>query len=176
MSVNSNANPSYKSLTTTNRISIDLDKTPILTLYMPQASGKWSLKIRNTQNEEVTLRTDASGTGTFEYDLRELTTWKGNQRISFNLWAIGLNSYFVLGDMRFIGINGEEACEEAVSYSTEWLPNELPLKPLIPMEPLSPEPTSSTIRIPSPDKLNLIRQTTIVLLYLQVITQVKIYQ
>ena len=128
MSVNSNANPSYKSLTTTNRISIDLDKTPILTLYMPQASGKWSLKIRNTQNEEVTLRTDASGTGTFEYDLRELTTWKGNQRISFNLWAIGLNSYFVLGDMRFIGINGEEACEEAVSYSTEWLPNELPFK------------------------------------------------
>ena len=128
MSVNSNANPSYKSLTTTNRISIDLDKTPILTLYMPQASGKWSLKIRNTQNEEVTLRTDASGTGTFEYNLRELTTWKGNQRISFNLWAIGLNSYFVLGDMRFIGINGEEACEEAVSYSTEWLPNELPFK------------------------------------------------
>ena len=34
MSVNSNANPSYKSLTTTNRISIDLDKTPILTLYL----------------------------------------------------------------------------------------------------------------------------------------------
>ena len=30
--------------------------------------------------------------------------------------------------MRFIGINGEEACEEAVSYSTEWLPNELPFK------------------------------------------------
>lgn len=128
MSVNSNANPSYKSLTTTSRISIDLNKTPILTLYIPQASGKWSLKIKNTQNEEISLRTDASGTGTFEYDLRELTSWKGNQRISFTLWAIGIESYFVLNEMRFIGINGEETCEEAVSYSTEWLPNELPFK------------------------------------------------
>ena len=127
-SVNSDAKPEYKLLRPAEKISVDLEKTPVLNIYISEASKQWSLKVSNSNNEEVTLHVDATGDGVFEYDLKKLTGWSGKQEIGLDIWCIGKNSNIKINSIRFLGAATSLPGAEASDYTTEWLPNELPFK------------------------------------------------
>ena len=68
--------------------SIDLTKTPIVSVKVTSGTGKWALKV-NDGSGDVTLQPDVTATGTFSYDLRSLTTWTGTKSFTLKLYQNG---------------------------------------------------------------------------------------
>lgn len=120
------SSPNYKHMRPASNFMVDFDKTQYLIISIPESVGMWSLKLKNSKNQEVVLRGDAAGSGVFEFNLKEKTGWTGTQSVSFDLWVIGHGSYVVISDVKVIAVTGTPACKEATSYSTAWQPNELP--------------------------------------------------
>ena len=126
-SVNDGASPVFKFLRPAARVSIDFSKLQILTINVPEAEGNWVLKINNTSGEEFILKPQGPDFGQFEFDLNAKTGWSGTQSVSFNFWAVGIESYFVLDDIQVLSPESAETpCKNAVDYSTAWQANELP--------------------------------------------------
>ncbi len=128
-SVDSEASPIYKFLRPSSRITIDFDKLQILTINIPEAEGSWALKINNINGEEFILKPDGPDSGQFEFDIKAITGWSGTQYVYFDLWAIGLESYFILSDIKVLSPESSETpCMVATDYSTAWQANELPFQ------------------------------------------------
>lgn len=126
-SVNSGASPIFKFLRPSSRISIDFNKPQILTVNVPEAGGGWVLKINNSYGEEFILKSQGPDFGQFEFDIKAITGWTGPQQVFFDLWAVGIGSYFILSDIKVLSPQSQEMpCMEATDYSTAWQANELP--------------------------------------------------
>ncbi len=128
-SVNSGANPIYKFLRQSSRISIDFNKLQILTINVPEAGGNWVLKINNSYGEEFIIKPQGSDHGQFEFDIKTITGWSGSQQVYFDFWAVGIGSYFILSDIKVLSPESSEMpCTHAADYSTAWQANELPFQ------------------------------------------------
>lgn len=82
---------------TSDRITVDLSKTPMLTIEVAPASagansGNWALKIEPPKGGDRMIQPDTSDTGTFTYDLSKLdktSDLKGEQTFSVYLFVSG---------------------------------------------------------------------------------------
>jgi len=116
------------SFRTASSITVDVDKTPLLVLNIPEASGMWSMKV-NDGSGDIALQQDNRNFGSFEYDLRALTGWSGVKTFNIVFYAIPYNvhpAYVTVGDIRIVGSGGTPFIVKASSYTTEWTPHDLP--------------------------------------------------
>lgn len=122
-------NPAWKYMSNQTPISVDLDKSPVLTISIAEFSGSnWSLKMKNGQGTEVVLRHDSQGIGIFEYPLKEISGWTGTQQITFFLYCIDGNTSIIINDWNIIQLGDDFSVKEASAYTTAWMPNELPFE------------------------------------------------
>ncbi len=128
-SVNSGASPIFKFLRPSSRITINFNKSQILSVNVPEAEGQWVIKINNSNGKEFILKPQNPDVGQFEFDLKAITGWTGYQQVYFDFWAVGIGSYFILNDIKVLSPQSSEIpCTEATDYSTAWQANELPFQ------------------------------------------------
>jgi len=71
-------------------LTVNLTDSPLLQITVPQvvAGSQWALKV-NKGSGDINVQTDTSQTGTFTYNLKEITGWSGKQTFNILLYIIG---------------------------------------------------------------------------------------
>lgn len=110
-------------------VTVNLDKDPIIAVHVPKTSGKWAMKVRDSDpkfNWDDTLQNDTSQTGTFTYDLKAITGWSGTKTFQIKIWAIGGKGSTTTYDRMSIFRSGADGWgRRASTYSTDWKPQSL---------------------------------------------------
>lgn len=82
------AGASYGGLTRT--VTVNLDKTPFLTVQTAGGTGGWALKVNDgTARTDTPLVQDTMQRGTFAADVRTATGWRGTKTFKVVLFATG---------------------------------------------------------------------------------------
>lgn len=111
--------------------TVDVSADPLLSITVPETSGKWSLKVNDTSDagKDIELQHDSSATGTFTYNLKDATGWSGSKTFRVVLYQIGANTYSVFDQFRIhAGAAGPQWLSTATSRVNTWRPESLEVK------------------------------------------------
>ena len=77
----------------------NVSNNPMLNIKVTQvgSGSQWALKVNNGSGD-IVIQNNSSSTGTFTYDLANLTGWSGNQTFNVELFPIGGNGAYCLVD------------------------------------------------------------------------------
>lgn len=101
MTVNATANPAWQYMQT--YVQANIDPTAVFKITIPQATGGWSIKLKPRDGSAVkVLRGDTTGTGSFEYNIQQLTGWSGLKAFDIQFFSIGQSSVIVVSDLRVV--------------------------------------------------------------------------
>jgi hypothetical protein len=97
------ATPPFGSMETV--VEVDLDRTPYLLIRVPQVGGGWALKVNpGSDPTDTIVQADTNQAGSFVYDLRRLTGWKGKRAFKVIVFALGAKgNTTTISDLRFAG-------------------------------------------------------------------------
>lgn len=68
--------------------NVNLTKTAMLSVKVPASTGKWAIKV-NDGSGDTTLQGDVAATGTFSYNIANLTGWSGTKTFTVKVFQIG---------------------------------------------------------------------------------------
>jgi hypothetical protein len=104
--------------------TVDLDKTPLLSVRTAATSDKWALKIATGDDEDdIEVQADTDETGVRTYDIADALGAGGKQTITIKLFHAGAEGHTVFDGLAFHP--GGEWLEEATTYQNEWRPEAL---------------------------------------------------
>ncbi|MGO2598958.1 LPXTG cell wall anchor domain-containing protein [Microbacterium gubbeenense] len=104
-------------------VTVDVDKTPFLSVRVPETSDEWTVKVRTADGSDIGLQDDTSRTGLTTIDLAEVTGWSGEQTFYVKLFHIGAGGHTAFEALAFHA--GGDWLEEAVSFDNRWSPEAL---------------------------------------------------
>lgn len=94
---------------------VHLDQSPFIYVDIRSVSGQWSLEVdKGDGSPSVLLQPNHSQTGSFAYNLKELTGWTGSRAISVRFYAVGEGSEVDIHKIHF------GAYEEVFDNSRMW--------------------------------------------------------
>jgi uncharacterized protein YjdB len=108
--------------------TVDLDATPLLSVTVPETTGKWALKVNDTgdANNDRELKRDTADTGTFTFNLKDATNWSGSKTFRVVLYQIGEGTYSVFDQFRIhSGQTASPWLSQAVGRTNTWRPQSL---------------------------------------------------
>lgn len=101
MTVNATASPVWQYMQT--YVQANIDPSAVFKVTIPQATGWWSIKLKPRDGSAVkVLRGDTTGTGSFEYNIQQLTGWSGMKEFDMQFFSIGQSSSLVVSDLRMV--------------------------------------------------------------------------
>ncbi len=108
----------------TCEVEVDLDKSPRLSVQVPQVDGTWCIKVNSGKEPSDTVVMEGAGPGGFAVDIPEMTGWHGTKTFKLRLFACGKpGSSVTYSDVRFVE---NRLCEGAItSTSTTWYPHQV---------------------------------------------------
>ncbi len=72
------------------KVTVNLDKSPLLSVRVVAGSGQWALKVNRTLGgNDITLQPDSTESGVLSYDLAGVTGWTGSTDFYIKLFQIG---------------------------------------------------------------------------------------
>jgi hypothetical protein len=106
-------------------VTVDLDRTPYLLVRVPQADGGWALKVNpGDAPVDTYVQQDTRQTGSFSYDLRRITGWRGRRTFKVILFALGdRRNMTTVSDVRFAGTIG--SLPALAAKETTWYPHQV---------------------------------------------------
>ena len=123
------ADPVWQYMSPLGNVEVDMDRHPTLVVAISASSGdNWALKVRNESGDVRTLRSDAPGTGRYEFRLSDHCPWVGRQRVTFELYSVGRGSWIEVGRFELVTAEGDPIFVAARSYTTAWTPHALPFR------------------------------------------------
>lgn len=103
--------------------TVDLDRTPQLSVRAAETSGQWALKLSSGSGDDISVQPDTSQTGLVTYDIAAATGWSGERTFTVKLFHIGKDGYSTFNDLGFHP--GSAWLASAESYTNEWRPEAL---------------------------------------------------
>lgn len=105
------------------RIELDLDEKPVLTITVDISEGNWALKLCEDGKVDEYISADSSKTGTYTFDLAASLKRGGKFKGVIKLFSIGYDKELVVSrlDIRTVTSSRTEASE----YTTAWEPSAL---------------------------------------------------
>lgn len=101
LAVASNASPTWKYMRT--RLQTNIDENAVLKVNISGVTGMWSIKLRSYDGlEEKVLKPDNAASGSFEFNLQQLTGWSGFKDFYIQCFSIGAPSSVVVSDLRVV--------------------------------------------------------------------------
>jgi hypothetical protein len=110
------------------QVTADVDATPLLSVTVPETTGKWALKVNDTgdASNDRELKRDTADTGTFTFNLKDATNWAGSKTFRVVLYQIGEGTYSVFDQFRIhSGTSAPPWLSQAVSRTNTWRPQSL---------------------------------------------------
>ncbi|MBQ7337463.1 MAG: hypothetical protein IJW40_03305 [Clostridia bacterium] len=105
------------------RIELDLDQNPVLTITVDSCEGQWALKLCEDGKVDESIVADTSKTGTYTYNLAAALGRGGTFKGVIKIFSIGYDKELVISRMDIRTVTAIRA--EATEYTTAWLPSAL---------------------------------------------------
>jgi hypothetical protein len=126
-------------------MTVDLDRTPFLSVNVPRSDGGWALKV-NPGNSAVDtyVQTDTTRTGSFLYDLRKSTKWSSTRTFRLLLFALGQrgdSTHFT--NLCFLGAAGSQPALRV--RESEWYPHQITATMTADAEPHEQRPAADSV-------------------------------
>ncbi|MHA4816127.1 hypothetical protein ACXZ65_17420 [Streptomyces aculeolatus] len=105
-------------------ITVDLDKTPLITLTVAESDGQWALKVNDgSSGTDVELQQDTDATGSFTYGIASASGWRGSKTFQLKLFTVGSGKTATFD--RVAVHSGTPWAQSATSFTTTWRPEAL---------------------------------------------------
>ncbi|MBO5274573.1 MAG: hypothetical protein J6I45_08180 [Clostridia bacterium] len=105
------------------KIDIDLDLTPMLTVTIDSCGGTWALKLCENGKQDVVIQGDSNKTGTFTYDIAKTIGQTGRFKGQVKLFSVGYEKTLEFSrlDIALIGESRNGTAEQKIT----WYPHQL---------------------------------------------------
>jgi len=107
------------------QLTLDVDTFPLVSIEVLDVVGAWALKVNDGSSDvDTVLQADTTATGTFTYDLRQLTGWSGTKTFTLRLFVVQRQAPLVV---ERIAVHGRPTTwlQVAATYTTTWRPEAL---------------------------------------------------
>ena len=105
------------------RIELDLDEHPVLTITVDICEGQWALKLCEDGKADEYISADSSKTGTYTFDLASALGRGGKFKGVVKVFSIGYDKELVVSRLDIRTVSSSRA--EAAAYTTAWTPSAL---------------------------------------------------
>lgn len=103
------------------RITVDLERTPMVSVTVPATTGTWSLKVNDgTLTDDLKLQADTGATGSFTYDLRAISGWSGTKEVELRVFAVGNGKSVTLDSLTVHAVPAFPDADETVAVADEF--------------------------------------------------------
>ncbi|HEY6739853.1 MAG TPA: hypothetical protein VI076_13495, partial [Actinopolymorphaceae bacterium] len=103
-------------------LTVDLDTYSQLRITVPEVEGQWALKVTDGSDPvDIVLQSDTDRTGTFTYDVSEVTGWTGTKTFTVRLFVVQKEKALRVDDLR-LQSRPPAWLRSAKTFSTTWAP------------------------------------------------------
>ncbi|TQL57527.1 hypothetical protein FB461_2268, partial [Rarobacter faecitabidus] len=105
--------------------SLNLDRTPMLTVKVDsRTGGQWALKVSDQSSgaSDKTIQADTEATGTFSYNLKDLTGWTGTKTVYLKIFQVGKGTSTTFDRYAYHSGGTSAAVATATSVDYTWDP------------------------------------------------------
>ncbi|MGC4897147.1 hypothetical protein [Micromonospora sp. DT31] len=109
----------------TRKITVNLDRHPILRLAVPIGGHGWGLKVNGGTDVDTIVQPTTTRSGTYSYDLAAVTGWSGVRTFDIKIFVVGYDSRIQLDDIKLTGRGTRPWLRTTQSTTTSWAPHQL---------------------------------------------------